>query len=283
MDRSMRGMRLRTSAVSYLILIVIASGAVFPLFWMISCSLRPFGELFAYPPLLLPKTWTLRFYRDVLQYTQFLLYFRNSLIVAAGTTLVGVTFACLAAYSLARERFRGSALLHRGILLAYLFPSIILIIPLFVGFTWLGLINTRVGLVVAYTTFSFPFCTWLLAAYFRGIPREIEEAAVIDGATHVTILLRVYVPLAAPAIVTAAIFTFILAWNEFVLALILATSESIKTLSVGFYGRVLSGEMADAWGAILAWAALMVVPPLLFFLLIEKRLVEGLTGGAVKG
>jgi ABC-type glycerol-3-phosphate transport system permease component len=261
----------------------IASGAVFPLFWMVSGSLRPWSELFANPPLLFPRALTFRFYRDVFQYTSFFVYLQNSLIVASGTTFVGVSFACLAAYSLARKRFRGSAFLHRAILLAYLFPSIILIIPLFVVFTDLGLINTRSGLVLAYSTFSFPFCTWLLAAYFRGIPKEIEEAAAIDGATHLTVLIRIYLPLAAPAIVTAAIFTFILAWNEFVLALILATKESLKTLSIGFYGRVYSGDMAMAWGTILAWAALMVLPPLLFFMIIEKRLVEGLTGGAVKG
>jgi len=268
---------------SYIALVIVSFFAVFPLFWAISSSLRPAEELFARPPLLIPQTLDLKYYVQVLLYTAFPMYLRNTLIVALQSTLIAVVSASMAAYSFSRYNYRGREFISGTILLAYLFPPIVLIIPLFVFFRALNLVNTRFGLSLAHVTFTFPYAAWLLRGYFNAIPRDMEESAKIDGASNLKIFLNILLPLAAPAIVAAAIFTFIVSWNEFLFGLILTTSEETKPLSVGFYGRVHSGEMQEAWGGIMAWSNLMILPVLGFFLILEKRIVAGLTGGAIKG
>ncbi len=255
--------------------------SAFPLVWMLLSSLKPFPELMANQPNLLPSRLSLGFYRTLLTSTTFVTFLRNSLIVALGTTLVSVTFASMAAYGLARLRFRWKTTVSRGVLLSYMFPQILLVVPLFVGIVTLGLADTHTGLVVTYVTFAFPFSTWLLTAYFQTIPVELEEAARIDGSSNAGAFLRVTLPLALPGIATAAIFSFILAWNEFLYALVIMNSESKKTLSVGLYSFI-GGEFLR-WGELMAASVLMVLPVMVFIFILQKHIVTGLAAGALKG
>lgn len=273
--------RVSTQVAVYAALLSLTFFSAFPLLWMILSSLKPYLELMANQPHLLPSRLSFGFYATLLKSTAFLTFLTNSLIVALGTTLVSVTFASMAAYGLARLRFRWTFLVSRGVLLSYMFPQILLVVPLFVGIVAVGLANTYSGLILTYVTFAFPFSTWLLAAYFQTIPVELEEAARIDGASNAGAFLRVTLPLALPGIATAAIFSFILAWNEFLYALVIMNSESKKTLSVGLYSLI-GGEFMR-WGELLAASTLMVLPVLVFIFLVQKHIVTGLAAGALKG
>jgi ABC-type glycerol-3-phosphate transport system permease component len=267
--------------LSYAIVIGLSGFALFPLIWMTLSSLKSFEEIYRFPPVYWPEDLSLGFYEKVLTTTPFLSFFGNSLIVAVLSTLVSVSFAAMAAWSLARARFPGRTLLMRGVLLAYLFPQILIVIPLFTIIARLGLANTYTGLILAYVTFTFPFSTWMLTAYFEKIPSEIEEAGRIDGAGNWAVFLRLVLPLAAPGIVTVAIFSFINAWNEFLYGLVILGGGEKRTLPVGIYNFV-GGEFAQ-WGEMMAATTMTMLPTLVLFLLIQGRLAGGLTAGAVRG
>jgi multiple sugar transport system permease protein len=281
MTKSMTISRIAGKAVCYLVVVIIFVVAVFPFFHLLSSALRPYSELFARPPLLLPKTFTLEWFQKVLNYSKFFQYFRNSVITALGSTLLSVAIGCMAAYSITRGGYRGKNLFSKAILVAYMFPPIILVIPLFQIVNGIGLANTHFGLILTYITFSFPFSAWMLVSYFKTIPKDIEEAAKVDGASNLRVFTQIILPLAMPAVVTAATFTFINSWNEFLYAFVLANSDVTKTLPVALYS-VKGGEMME-WGPVLAWSAMLVVPSLIFFLCFSKHIVSGLTAGAVKG
>jgi len=273
--------RVVTRVLLYATVLALTTFSAFPLVWMILSSLKPFPELMANTPSLLPSRVSLGFYETLLKATTFLTFLQNSLIVALGTTVVSVTIASMAAYGLARLRFRLKYAVSRGVLLSYMFPQILLVVPLFVGIVTLGLADTYTGLILTYITFAFPFSTWLLTAYFQTIPVELEEAARIDGASNARAFLSITLPLALPGIATAAIFSFILAWNEFLYALVIMNSESKKTLSVGLYTFV-GGEFFR-WGEMMAASTLMVLPVLVFIFILQKHIVTGLAAGAIKG
>ncbi len=252
-------------AAAYVVAIGLAAFALFPLAWMLLSSLKTSAGIYRFPPSYLPDGLSFGFYEKVLSTTPFLNFVANSLIVGALATLIGVAFACMAGYSLARARFRGRTLILRAILLAYLFPQILIVIPLFTAISKLGLANTYSGLILAYITFSFPFSTWMLTAYFEKIPAERS----------------LVLPLAAPGVVTVTIFAFINAWNEFLYALVILGGGERRTLPVGLYNFV-GGEFAQ-WGEMMAATAMTMVPSLILFLLVQKRLAGGLTAGAVRG
>jgi len=281
MTKSMTISRIAGKAVCYLVVVIIFVVAVFPFFHLLSSALRPYSELFARPPLFLPKTFTLEWFQKVLNYSKFFQYYRNSGITALGSTLLSVAIGCMAAYSITRGGYRGKNLFSKAILVAYMFPPIILVIPLFQIVNGIGLANTHFGLILTYITFSFPFSAWMLVSYFKTIPKDIEEAAKVDGASNLRVFTQIILPLAMPAVVTAATFTFINSWNEFLYAFVLANSDVTKTLPVALYS-VKGGEMME-WGPVLAWSAMLVVPSLIFFLCFSKHIVSGLTAGAVKG
>ncbi len=268
-------------AGAYAILLGMLAVAVFPFFWMISSALRPYAELFTRPPMLLPRTYTLEWFAKVLNYSNFGRSLLNSLIVALGTTVISVVVGCMTAYSLSRPNLRGKNLFSRMILIAYMFPPIILVIPLFQIICGLNLANTHLGLIITHITFSFPFSAWMLLSYFKTIPRDIEEASRVDGANNLRTFVQIILPLTAPSIVTAATFTFINSWNEFLYAFVLANSNATKTLTVSLQA-VKGGEMME-WGVVLAWSAMLVIPSLIFFTCLSKYIVAGLTAGAVKG
>lgn len=275
---SRRIVRLGQTGVLNLLVLMLVVFAVFPLFWLIVSSLKLSSELYKFPVTFIPRKVSWQFYQTILTLTYFPRYFANSLLVALGTTVLTTTIAAMGAYSMVRYHHWLSALLARAILFAYLFPRILLVIPFFILLLQIGLVNTRIGLTASHVVFTLPFALWFLVGYFKTIPREIEEAARIDGASNFTIFLRIVVPLAGPGLVAAAIFTFITSWNEFLFALVLTTAKDVQTISVGLYGLV-GGETMD-WGQMLAASTLVILPVLFFFLLIQRHLVQGLTGGA---
>lgn len=265
----------------YVGLITFAVFSLFPLYWMLASSIRPYAELTATPPRLFSTSFDIGSYQTVLRHSPFLRMFWNSLVVSTITTVITVALGAMAGYSLARMRFRGRLLISRSVLMAYIFPQILLVVPLFVAMVNLGLANTYTGLIITYLTFSFPFCMWMLTAYFQSVPVELEQAALIDGATNFGVFWRIVLPLARPGLAAAAIFTFIHSWNEFLYALVLLNSQNNQTLSIGLY-RMVGGELMR-WAELLASTSMMVLPILVAFLFLQRHFVTGLTAGAVKG
>ncbi len=254
---------------------------LFPVCWMVLSSVKPFQELFAVPPTFWPRAATIEHYRQLLEVTSFPLYFRNSLIVAAGTTALSLALACLAAYGLTRYRFPGRDAFLTVVLLTYMFPPILLGIPLFVLMTGLKLTNSYLGLVLAHTTFALPFCVWLLRSFFRAVPIDIEEAAWIDGAGVARAFVRVVLPLAYPGIIAAGVFVFVLSWNDYLFALIFMVSEAKKTLPVGV-SLFVQGASVE-WGLIMAGAVLITLPVAVLMTFVQRFLIQGFGAGAVKG
>ena len=274
-------MSLRHRIAAYIALSAISLFAVFPLYWTLTSSLRPRNILFSAPPPYHPLFLDFGFYEKVFVATPLVRMFFNSLFVSVATTAITVIVCAMAGHSLARMRFRGKILISRGVLITYVFPQILLVVPLFVAVVRLGLANTFTGLILTYLTFSFPFGMWMLTAYFQTIPVDLEEAALIDGASRLQIFLKIVLPLSKPGLAAVGIFTFIHAWNEFLYALVLLSSETKATMSIGIF-RLLGGESVD-WGAVLAATSMMVIPVLVMFLFYERHLVGGLTAGATRG
>lgn len=266
--------------VAYSCCALLAAFALAPLLWMLFSSFKPYEQLYSFPPSFGFSGLGTHYYGKVLFSSPFPQFMANSLIVSVVSTLVSVLFAAMAGWSLARARFRGQWLILNTVLLAYLFPQALIVLPLFTAIAKLGLANSYLGLILAYVTFTFPFSTWMLTAYFSKVPVEIEEAGRMDGASNLTIFWRLVLPLAAPGIVTVAIFSFINAWNEFLYGLVILGGGEKRTLPVGLYNFV-GGEFAQ-WGEMMAATSLTMLPTLILFLFIQRRLVGGLTAGAVK-
>ena len=272
---------LRTRIGSYLALILVSLFSVFPLYWMIASSVRPRTMLLETPPPYFTAAFDISAYINVWQNTGFGLMMVNSFLIAAITTILTIMLSAMAGHSLARLKFRGKSLVSRGVLITYIFPQILLVVPLFVAMVNLRLVDSYVGLILTYMTFSFPFGMWMLTAYFQTIPVDLEEAALMDGASKLTIFLKIVLPLSKPGLAAVGIFTFIHAWNEFLYALVLLSSDEKLTLPIGLY-RLLDSETVD-WGEVLAATSMMVAPVLVVFLFYERHLVGGLTAGATKG
>jgi ABC-type glycerol-3-phosphate transport system permease component len=252
----------------------------FPLYWLIAASLTPEARLFDTPSLV-PTTVVFDHYRALFDERQFWLPIRNSLVVAGLTTIFAVPIAACAAYALARLRFRGTRLLLASILAISVFPQISVVSPLYLLLRSLGLIDTYPGLVLPYLTFAMPLAVWLLAGFFRQLPRELEEAAIMDGASRLRAAVEIVIPLAAPAIATTAILTFLYAWNEFLFALSFTLGPDRQTVPVAI--ALFRGQYQVPWGQVLAAAVVASFPVALVVFAFQRRLVKGLTAGAVKG
>jgi len=252
----------------------------FPLFWMLSTSLKPSGEIFA-TPTLVPRHATLGNFVQLLAETNFAVYFKNSVIVSLTTVVVTLAASAAGAYALTRFAFRGRDTVIRLILATYMFAPIMIIIPFYILVRQLGLVNTRLALVLSYTTFCLPFCLWLLRAFFAGVPLELEEAAMVDGANRARAAWYVTLPLALPGLIAAGIFTFILAWKDFLFALVLITSDELKTLPVGV-NDLFNATIVD-WGMIMAAGVVITVPTIGFFVAVQRYLIQGWGAGGLKG
>ncbi|WP_416900832.1 carbohydrate ABC transporter permease [Micromonospora echinospora] len=267
--------------VSYLVLAPLVAVAVFPLLWIAMSALKPDEELYGKPATWWPHRIDLGFYQRVVEGTPFLQFMLNSTIVAVVSTLVVVVLAAMAGYGLARGRFRGRGLLLRGVLTAYMFPTILFVVPLFTAVAKAGLTGSYTGIVIVHVVFNFPFCTWLMTQYFQTLPVEIEEAGRADGLGNLGVFWRIALPLAAPGLATTAIFGFINSWNEFLLSLVILGGGDRRTLPVGIYNFV-GSEVAD-FGPLMAATTLALIPTLVLFVFVQRRITGGLTGGAVKG
>jgi multiple sugar transport system permease protein len=267
--------------LAYVLLAVLSLWTIFPFYWQLATSLRSDVDLYSSTVALVPHALTLEHYLKIFSPSHpFSTQFTNSVIVALGTTAVAIVLGAMAGYALTRLRFFGRAGLARVLVYAYLAPGTMLFIPLFVMMTNLNLRDNLFGLTLAHLTFGVPFATWMLMGYFKTIPVELEEAAMVDGADRLTILRRIVMPLSAPAIVVVAVFAFTLSWNEFLYALVLVQAKDKMTAPVGLTSYVV-GDIFY-WGQMMAAATVMSVPPLLLYLFGQRWVIAGWTAGAVK-
>lgn len=254
--------------------------AILPWFWMMLSSIRPERDLTRSPIVLWPETLTLINFIELLQRTSFALNLRDSLIVAVGAVSLGLTLALPAAYAFSRFRFRGRQVLRTQFLVINMFPVVMIILPLFVLMRGLGLLDTYFALIGGHATFTLPFAIWLLTGYFEGIPVELDQAAMVDGATRLQALWLVVFPLAMPGVIAVGLYLFITSWNEYLFALMLA-GRNVRTVTVAL--QLFIGEHQIQWGLLMAGGTLVSLPATVLFLFAQRRLVSGLTGGAVKG
>jgi multiple sugar transport system permease protein len=253
---------------------------VFPLLWIVTTSVKTNRELYQ-EATILPTTFTWQHFDHIINQTRFMTYFKNSLMVSIVTMLVAMVIGVLAAYAISRLTFRGRMFMARATIVTYLVPGSLLFIPLFQIAYALRLTDKALGLVVIYLVHAVPFCTWLAISYFNTIPYELEEAALVDGATRPQALLRIVLPLALPALAVIALYAFTQSWNEFLFSLLLISRDSQKTIPSGLAGLI-NGDTYQ-WGALMAGALLSSIPPILIYVLAQKWVVSGLAGGAVKG
>jgi multiple sugar transport system permease protein len=253
---------------------------ILPMYWIVVTALKP-NLLIYREPTLFPTQITFDHFVFVLTRTPFLLYVRNSVAVTLVTTGLAMVIGTLAAYAIVRLTFRGREWFARAAVVTYLVPGSLLFIPMFQVIYSLGLIDNIVGLMVTYLTFTVPFATWMMIGYFRNVPGELEDAALVDGCSRIQALARIMVPIALPALAVVALFAFTLSWNEFLYALVFIGSDSQKTLTVGLIGLVRGDTFP--WGPMMAASLLGAIPPTLVYIVSQRWVVSGLAAGGVKG
>jgi len=271
---------LRQKILYYGLLILVALAIIFPIYFMLIVSLKLPRDIYRTPSLL-PLNATLQNYDDLLNENHFLTNIRNSLFVAGASTFVSVLFSSMAAYSLVRLRYLYRDWIGRLILFTYLTPSGLLFIPLSVIIARMQLGNTLHGLIFVYLTFAAPLSTWLLMGYFKSIPIDLEEQAMVDGATRLQAFIRILLPLTGPGLVAVSVFTFTAAWNELLFALIFVSSPDLQTVPVAI-SRLITGDVFR-WGLIMAGSILAGLPLMILYCLAQRFVVQGLAAGAVKG
>ena len=265
--------------LTVLALIPILAWTLFPLYWILAASFKTELSLYAKPPQWLFSP-ILENYKRVLFNIPFFQYLGNSLLIAMGTTIGSLVLGTLAAYGFSRVKFRGSEALRFLILVTRMVPRMTLVVPYYLLMMKIGMLDTYTGLVIAYVSFALPFSIWLLIGFFDDVPIEIEEAAMVDGCTPLGTLIRVVIPIAAPGLAVAAIFAFLVSWNEFLFALILSGPAS-KTLPVVIAG--LTTDLGPLYGEMSAAAVMIMLPNIVMTLVMQRYVVRGLTLGAVKG
>ena len=266
--------------MSIVILLLLIIFSLLPFLWMLITSFKGSVETYTNPPTWIPKQPTLSNFMYILQRGSFARYFRNSVIVALAVTTITLVVSSFAGYAFSRFRFPGWKFIFLAFLVTQMFPSVLLIIPLFQVVKAMKLLNTLYALVLSYITFSLPLCIWLLKGFFDQIPRELEEAAMIDGCSQVSALVRVIFPVALPGITATGIFAFIGAWDELVFAMTFTSSEDVRTLAVGLSGFITSYEIQ--WNHLAAGSVIATVPVIIMFLFAQKFLVKGALAGSVK-
>ncbi len=252
---------------------------VFPFLWVVLTSIRPSSELFANEFQLLSKQFTLQNYLTVLS-SGFAVYIRNSLLVSLPATVFAVTVSFVAAYSFSRRRFRFRYTLLILVVFLQLFPFIVLTTPIYFIFYRLGLVNNLLGLVITYIAVTIPFSIYMLFGYLDSVPRELDEAAIIDGCSTLGVIWRIVLPIAWPGVAATAIYAFVQAWNEFLFALTLITDNNLKTIPIGLAN--LFGQYTTQWDLVMSASVIATIPTLIIFLFLQRQLVSGLATGAVK-
>ncbi len=266
--------------IVYALVIIISVYSFFPIYWMFISSCRAYRQLFSSISLI-PGPFSLKSYVNLLSMTKYVINFKNSVWVALITT--GVTLICstLMAYIVTRYRLRGKQTILHSMLFTYMFPPLLLAVPLYYIFTKLGIIDSLWGLIISHTTLTLPLGVWLLWGFFKAMPFELEEAAMVDGASRIKAFFMVVLPLSLPGILTVTIFSFLLSWTDYTFGLIILSSDIQKTLPVGL--ATMLGAHDLNWGEIMAGAFLISVPLLIMLVFLSKYFVKGLTAGAMKG
>ena len=267
--------------VGNIVLLLMLLWTAIPIYWMVVTSLKYDKEIYGYEATLIPQKPTVSNYATVFRETPYLLFLRNSVVVAVSSTVLSMLIACLGAYAIARLNFPGRAFLARGLVFTYLVPTSLLFIPMFALMSALRLTDSLHGLTIAYLGFDVPFCTWLLMGYFKSIPVELEESALVDGCNRVSALIRIVLPLALPALVVVTFFSFTHAWNEFLYAHVFTSTNNARTVTTGL-ANFMSADVFF-WGPLMASTIMSALPPVLMFLVLQRWVVKGLTLGGVKG
>ncbi|MGH7305896.1 MAG: carbohydrate ABC transporter permease [Candidatus Rokuibacteriota bacterium] len=263
------------------VLLLMVLWTAIPFYWMIATSLKHDKEIYGYEATLIPEKPTMANYATVFRETPYMLYLRNSVVVAVGSTVLSMIIAVLAAYGIARLDFPGRALLARGLVFTYLVPTSLLFIPMFAMMSAFRLTDSLYGLTIAYLGFDVPFCTWLLMGYFKSVPVELEEAARVDGCNRIGALVRIVLPMSLPALVVVTFFSFTHAWNEFLYAHVFTSTTSARTVTTGLVNFM--SQDVFFWGPLMASTVMSALPPVLMFLVFQRWVVKGLTLGGVKG
>ncbi len=266
---------------SHAVLALFAFIAVFPISRIVTISLRPSDQLLSRSLAVVPEGASLDNYRTLLFETPFLRWLLNSVLVSGVVTLTGVALASTAGYALSRHRFKGRKAALSGILVTQMFPATMLLLPLYIVLINLGLINSYLGIIIIYSATALPFCVWQMKGYYDTIPASLEEAARIDGAGPWQAFYRVILPLAAPALVITALFSFMSAWNEYIVAAVVLQDAEMFTMPVGL--KLFQGSLSTQWGLYAAGSLLVSLPVIVLFVALSRYLVSGLTLGAVKG
>ena len=279
-----RGAKIGYAVRSYANLAPYVFFALFPFYFMLVTSFKSNAELYNLKsiPFWIQTGVITEHYRFLFARTEFLVWMKNTLMVSVVATAVSVGLSILAGYSLARLRFRGAAIFGIAVFITYLVPPTLLFLPLSQVVVWLGISDSIVALMVTYPTFLVPFSTWLLMGYFRTIPREVEECALVDGATRMQTLWKIVLPMSVPGIVCALLFSFTFCWNEFIYGLTFISQSAHKTAVVGVTAGLIRGDIYY-WGSLMAGAVLASVPIVVCYVLFLEYYVSGLTAGAVKG
>jgi multiple sugar transport system permease protein len=267
--------------ILYILVVVVVTIISFPLFWILLSAIRPVEEVFMSPPKIVPSALSLDNFRKLFSMTNFATYFRNSAIVAFSTTFLVVAIASICAYSVTRFASRVSKGFAHAILFVYMFPPILLVIPIYVMVRRLGLHDNLVSLVLTYTSFSLPLSTYILSELFKTIPLELERAAMVDGATRLQTFRKIFLPLALPGIIATGVFAYIWAWGEFLYGLVFISSESLRTLAPGMANLFEFG--AIEWELLMASSIGVVLPVVIMFSFVQRYLIQGFGAGAVKG
>ena len=276
----LRARRRTAHAAIYGLLIVATGIMLFPAAWMLTVSVRPNVEVMKIPPQWIPTVFTLEPYLKVLSSPRYLWTFVNSYFIAGVVTVFSLLVGALAAYALARFRFTGQRAVIMFLIITQMFPLVLLCIPYFRVVVRLGLYDTLTALIVVYTTFTLPFCILMLRSYFAQIPKDMEEAAMVDGCTRLGAIARTLVPMSFPALVGAGLYTFLLAWNEFLFAVVLIESWGKRVLTIAIYS--LLAEFVTEWSMMMAFSLLASAPLVVAFIFLQRFVVRGMTMGAVK-
>jgi multiple sugar transport system permease protein len=283
-SRTKRGRRNVTLFVCYGLIALFMIFFLFPPYWMAITSFKTNQEIEGLTgiPFVIQEGATLRHYNDLFTKTDFLIYFKNSVMVTIPVVFLSMAISVLAAYSLSRLGFAGAGLIGTAVFLVYLVPDSLLFIPLFKIVGWLGLLNSKWVLVLVYPAAIVPFCTWLLIGYFASIPKELDEAALVDGASHSQMLLRIFLPVALPGLIAATIFAFTVSWSGFLYPLAFLFSSDQQVLTTGTVTSLIKGDVYH-WGGLMAGALLACLPPVLLYVFLMDYYISGLTAGSTKG
>lgn len=281
MVESKRSKRVQ-KVITYVVLIAFSLFCLFPFLWMVITALKPAEEVRSTTPSFIIENPTFENFLHVFWNTGFLTYFKNSLLVGVTATVLALLFSVFSAYALSRfMRFKGVKLVSVTMILSQMVPPVLLLVPLYIIMMQLGFLNSHISLIVAYTTFTIPLCTFMLTSFFSSIPIELEEAAEIDGCSKIGMICRVILPISIPGIVSTSLFAFVNAWNEFMFGYVFINDDSLRTLTPGL--SLFKGLYTTDWGSIMSASVMSVLPVVILFLYLQKFLVEGMTAGAVKG